>query len=72
VELENNEPRDFQNYLRMDSELFQNLLRVVRPRIEKKNTVMREAVSAEERLSVTLRYLATGNSYEDLKFSAAI
>ena len=30
------------------------------------------AVSAEERLSVTLRYLATGNSYEDLKFSAAI
>ena len=33
---------------------------------------MREAVSAEERLSVTLRYLATGNSYKDLKFSAAM
>ena len=33
---------------------------------------MREAVSAEERLSVTLRYLATGNNYEDYKFSAAL
>ena len=55
MELENNEPCDFQNYLCMDSELFQNLLRIVRQRIEKKNTVMREAVSAEERLSVTLR-----------------
>jgi hypothetical protein len=33
---------------------------------------MRDAVSSEERLSVTLRYLATGNSYQDLKFSTAI
>jgi hypothetical protein len=33
--------------------------------------VMRETVSAEERISVTLRYLATGNSYEDFKFSVA-
>jgi hypothetical protein len=29
-------------------------------------------VSAEERLAVTLRYLATGNSYEDLKCSTAV
>lgn len=33
---------------------------------------MREAVSAEERLIATLRYLAVGNSYEDLKFTTAI
>ena len=33
---------------------------------------MREAVSADKRLSVTLRYLAMGNIYEDLKFSTAI
>jgi hypothetical protein len=56
----------------MDSELFQHLLNLISPRIEKKNSVMRNAVSAEERLSVTLRYLATGNSYQDLKFSIAI
>lgn len=33
---------------------------------------MRKAITAEERLIVTLRYLATGRSLEDLKFSAVI
>jgi len=33
---------------------------------------MRRAVTQHERLSVALRFLATGRSYEDLKFSAAI
>lgn len=33
---------------------------------------MRQAISAEERLIVTVRYLATGRSLEDLKFSAVI
>ncbi|KAF6215676.1 hypothetical protein GE061_000007 [Apolygus lucorum] len=36
------------------------------------DTLMRVAVTAEERLVVTLRYLATGRSYEDLKFGSAI
>jgi hypothetical protein len=33
---------------------------------------MRNSIIAEERLTATLRYLATGNSYEDLKFSTGI
>jgi hypothetical protein len=33
---------------------------------------MREAVSAKERLAVTLRYMATGRNYADLKFSSII
>ena len=32
---------------------------------------MRRAITPHERLSVTFRFLATGRSYEDLKFSAA-
>jgi hypothetical protein len=56
----------------MDSELFQHLINLISPRTEKKNAAMRDAVSAEGILSVTLRYLATGNSYQDLKFSTAI
>lgn len=71
-ELKVHEPNDFKNYLRMNDMLFNNLLGIIKSKIEKKNTVMRDAVSAEERLIVTLRYLATGNSYEDLKFSTAI
>ncbi|CAH1984112.1 unnamed protein product [Acanthoscelides obtectus] len=45
---------------------------LVKPLIEKKNTLFREAVSVEERLLATLRFLATGRSYEDLKFSCII
>ena len=70
--LETNEPSDFKNYLRMENHLFHQLLNLVRPHIEKQNTVMRESISAEERLVATLRFLATGQSYEDLKFSSAI
>ena len=33
---------------------------------------MRRAVIPHERLSVTLRFLATGRSYKNLKLSAAI
>lgn len=62
---------DFRNYLRMDYDCF-NELNLVSPLISKQNTHMREAVSAEERLVATLRYLATSRDYADLKFSTAI
>lgn len=71
-ELRTSEPSDFKNYLRMDSNSFNLLLELVRAKITKQDTILREAISAEERLTITLRYLATGNSYEDLKFSSAI
>lgn len=66
------EPIDVINYLRMDYDTFQELLIRIKPLIERKNTLFREAVSAEERLLATLRFLATGRSYEDLKFSCII
>ncbi|VEN60267.1 unnamed protein product [Callosobruchus maculatus] len=33
---------------------------------------MKRSISPHERLAATLRFLATGRSYEDLKFSVAI
>nr|CAI5840206.1 unnamed protein product [Callosobruchus analis] len=71
-ELRNSSENDLKNYLRMNEECFQLLLSSIKPHITKKDTVMRESISAEERLLVTLRYLATGRSMEDLKFSAII
>nr|XP_022906541.1 putative nuclease HARBI1 [Onthophagus taurus] len=56
----------------MDSESFETLLQYIRPMIVRKNTHIREAVSARERLVATLRYLATGRCIADLKFSCAI
>lgn len=71
-ELRDNFPTDFRNYLRMDAESFRILLDLVTPIISKQDTRMRESISAEERLTATLRYLATGRSFEDLKFSTGI
>lgn len=70
--LRDSEPEDYRNFLRMDGESFDNLLELVRPDIEKKDTNMREAIPASQRLSITLRYLASGTDLEDLKFTCAI
>lgn len=71
-ELRQSSASDLKNYLRMDDRYFDYLLNLLKPYITKKDTVLRQAISAEERLLVTLRYLATGRSMEDLKFSAMI
>lgn len=70
--LKENDPDDFRNYLRMSGESFELLLNLVEPLIRKKETLMRQAISAEQRLVATLRFLATGRSLEDLKFSTGI
>lgn len=71
-ELNENHSDDFKNYMRMDDETFHHLLQKVRPFIIKKDTFMRDAINVETRLSITLRFLATGNSFEDLKFFYAV
>jgi hypothetical protein len=65
-------PRDWHNYLRMNEETYLNLLSLVTPLIQKQDTIMREAITPNERLTATLRFLATGRSYEDLKYSTII
>ena len=56
----------------MDTILFDELYEKVRPVIEKKNTNMRDAISAHDRLCVALRFLASGSSYGDLMYSFRI
>ncbi|XP_046682066.1 putative nuclease HARBI1 [Homalodisca vitripennis] len=67
-----NEPNDWRNYLKMDEDTYIDLLRLVSPIILKNDTVMRRAISPHERLSATLRFLATGRSLKDMEFSTAI
>ena len=64
--------KDFRNFVRMNTNLFDILLGLVAPEIQKKDTIMREAIPATQRLAITLRYLATGNTFEDLKFISAL
>ncbi|XP_069596081.1 uncharacterized protein [Ranitomeya imitator] len=71
-ELRDNNPHDFRNYLRMSEESFKIILSAVTPLIQRSDTPMRAAVPVDERLAVTLRFLATGRSLQDLQFSAAV
>lgn len=70
--LRENNPEDYRNYLRMTQQSFEILLSLVQPHITKQDTCMRKSISAEERLMATLRFLATGRSFEDLKFTTGI
>lgn len=67
-ELQEEEPALHHNFLRMTNDQFQHLLRLVTPYIEKQNTVMRESITSSDRLSCTLRFLSTGESYSSLRY----
>uniref|UniRef100_A0A6P7G6W6 Protein ANTAGONIST OF LIKE HETEROCHROMATIN PROTEIN 1-like n=1 Tax=Diabrotica virgifera virgifera TaxID=50390 RepID=A0A6P7G6W6_DIAVI len=50
-------------YFRMTIDCFDELLHLVENDIRKSDTNYREAISPEERLAITLRYLATGDTF---------
>ena len=54
------DPECFRQFHRLDRESFDSVLALVGPYIVKKNTIMRESIPPGERLSITLRFLATG------------
>ncbi|CAH2009333.1 unnamed protein product [Acanthoscelides obtectus] len=66
------EPSDYNNFLRMNESVYNELLSLVSPLIKKKDTQMRTAICPHERLTATLRFLATGKPYECLKYSNRI
>lgn len=51
---------------------FQHLLNLVGPYLKKQDSMMRQTIPPEERLIAILRFLATGRSYKNLKFSTCI
>lgn len=62
------DPSQFKQFLRMSDEVFNKLLNWVKPLIEKKDTNYREAISAKTKLIITLRFLATGETYRSLMY----
>lgn len=71
-ELELEDPQSYRNYLRMDNETFRYLASKVAALIKKQKTHLRNPISVDERLSVTLRFLATGESFSSLQYSTRI
>lgn len=58
----------FRNFTRMAKADFEHLLSMVEPKIARKDTPFRKAISARVRLALTLRFLATGDSYSSLQY----
>lgn len=58
----------FQNFVRISSQDFEFLLNAISPKIKKMDTTMRKAITVIERLAITLRFLATGESYTSLQY----
>ena len=61
-ELRLKDHNEFRRFLRMKVDTFDQLVELITPYVGKIDTNMRKAITVEERLSVTLRFLATGKS----------
>ena len=59
-ELQLEDAQQFRNFTRMSAVEVQILVNMLGPVIGKQDTAMRNAISVEERVIVTLRFLATG------------
>ena len=68
VELRNEDPAAFHNFLRMPPAMFDELLERVGPRITKQYTFYRDPIEPGLKLALTLRHLASGNTYSSMKF----
>ena len=68
-ELHREDARGFKNFLRIEPEFFNEMVERVTPILKKQDTNMRRPLSVGLKLAVTLRFLATGNSYASLQYS---
>lgn len=56
----------YKNVLRMSEQHFNTLLNKIQPLVSKQTTQLREALPVYIKLQITLRYLATGDSFSSL------
>ena len=67
-ELNREDVREYQNFIRVPPELFMEILHRVGPRIQKAHTNFRLPLEPGIKIAITLRYLATGNKYKTLSY----
>ncbi|XP_042207910.1 gem-associated protein 8-like [Homarus americanus] len=62
----------YKHFLRMCPEDYDYLLEKVTPKIKRQDTHLRKAITPSERLMLTLRFLASGDSYHSLMYTFRI
>ncbi len=71
-ELERNHVPGFVRLMRMEPAMFREMERRLYDALVRDDTIMRNSISPGERLAVTIRYLATGETFRSLSFSFRI
>ena len=69
VELRREDPVSFRNFLRMPPEMLDEILTRITPRIAKEHTWFRPPLEPGMKLAVTLRHLASGARYIDMRYA---
>ncbi|KAJ8946639.1 hypothetical protein NQ314_008811 [Rhamnusium bicolor] len=67
-ELKNEDSSSYRNHLRMEVHQFEELLSTISNAIQRQDTHMRNAIPAKTKLELTLRFLATGDSFGSLEY----
>ena len=67
-----NDQEGFRQFMRMNYEQFIEICNYVSPLIIKEDTNMRKSISPKKRLALTLRFLATGESFRSLEYQFRI
>jgi hypothetical protein len=58
----------YKNFTRMPPSEFEFLVNLIGEKFSKKDTAFRKAISVQERLALTLRFLASGDSHVSLQY----
>lgn len=68
-ELKDESPDLFRNFTRTNLCLFEEIVEKVTPYIQKQGTHLRKLLPSRLRVAITLRFLATGQSYSSLQYT---
>lgn len=69
VELRREDPASFRNFMRMPPDMFDEILLKITPRITKQHTWYRPPLEPGMKLAITLRHLASGARYMDMRYA---
>ncbi|RDD37615.1 hypothetical protein TrispH2_010224 [Trichoplax sp. H2] len=64
----NSDGHGVEEFVRLNAKEFNWLLQIIRPKVIKQDSVQRDAITPCDRLALTLRFLATGDSYSSLMY----